>query len=165
MHNNQGVRKNVICYIGWYNLGININEKLKIFFSNFNEKLKGVVKKDKKIEYSKYKNPSCEAIFVIIFNAMRKKTQSQSTWLMNTKFSYMYVSLYYAYSHLSVSIWLISCHIYLAQRIYYYTYTKNMEVLSCIFNCITTYRVQFRMRLWVLFKKGRQTKQIKVGVF
>jgi len=48
----QGVRKNVICYIrpvvGWYNLGININEKLKIFFSNFNEKLKGVVKKDKK---------------------------------------------------------------------------------------------------------------------
>jgi hypothetical protein len=47
----QGVRKNVICYIrpvvGWYNLGININEKLKIFFSNFNEKLKGVVKKDK----------------------------------------------------------------------------------------------------------------------
>jgi hypothetical protein len=52
----QGVRKNVICYIrpvvGWYNLGININEKLK-----------GVVKKDKKIEYSKYKNPSCEAIF------------------------------------------------------------------------------------------------------
>ena len=50
----QGVRKNVICYIrpvvGWYNLGININEKLK-----------GVVKKDKKIEYSQYKNPSCEA--------------------------------------------------------------------------------------------------------
>ncbi len=50
----QEVRKNVICYIrpvvGWYNLGININEKLK-----------GVVKKDKKIEYSKYKNPSCEA--------------------------------------------------------------------------------------------------------
>ena len=48
----QGARKNVICYIrpvvGWYNLGININEKLKIFFSNFNEKLKGVVKKDKK---------------------------------------------------------------------------------------------------------------------
>jgi len=48
----QGVRKNLICYIrpvvGWYNLGININEKLKIFFSNFNVKLKGVVKKDKK---------------------------------------------------------------------------------------------------------------------
>ncbi len=41
-----------ICYIrpvvGWYNLGININEKLKFFFSNFNEKLKGVVNKDKK---------------------------------------------------------------------------------------------------------------------
>ena len=49
----QGVRKNVICYIrpvvGWYNLGININEKLKFFFSNFNEKLKGVVKKTKKL--------------------------------------------------------------------------------------------------------------------
>ena len=49
----QGVRKNVICYIrpvvGWYNLGININEKLKNFFSNFNEKLKGVVEKDKKL--------------------------------------------------------------------------------------------------------------------
>ena len=36
--------------VGWSNLGININEKLK-----------GVVKKDKKIEYSQYKNPSCEA--------------------------------------------------------------------------------------------------------
>jgi hypothetical protein len=58
------MRKNVICYIrpvvGWYNLGININEKLKKIFLRKNEKLKGVVKKDKKIEYSKYKNPSCE---------------------------------------------------------------------------------------------------------
>ena len=48
----QGVRKNVICYIrpvvGWYNLGININEKLKKIFLRKNEKLKGVVKKDKK---------------------------------------------------------------------------------------------------------------------
>jgi len=37
--------------------------KAKKSFSIFNEKLKGVVKKGKKIEYSKYKNPSCEAIF------------------------------------------------------------------------------------------------------
>ena len=48
----QEVRKNVICYIrpvvGWYNLGININEKLKKNFLRKNEKLKGVVKKDKK---------------------------------------------------------------------------------------------------------------------
>ena len=36
-------------------LSININEKLKKN-SNINEKLKGVVKKDKKIEYYKYKN-------------------------------------------------------------------------------------------------------------
>jgi hypothetical protein len=41
----------------------NFNEKLKKKFSSFNEKLKGVVKKDKKIEYSNYENPSCEAIF------------------------------------------------------------------------------------------------------
>jgi hypothetical protein len=32
--------------VGWCILGININEKLKIFFSNF--KLKEVVKKEKK---------------------------------------------------------------------------------------------------------------------
>ncbi len=134
----QEVRKNVICYtrpvVGWWILAkISTKSWKKIFLtsSNFNEKLKGVVKKDKKIEYSKYKNPSCEAIFVIIFNAMRKKTQSQSTWLMNAKFSYMYVSLYYAYSHLSVSIWLISCQIYHAQPAkcdYFWDFSKTKTI-------------------------------------
>ncbi len=56
-----------------YNLLHKAGGRVVNFGENINEKLKGVVKKDKKIEYSKYKNPICEAIFVIIFNAMRKK--------------------------------------------------------------------------------------------
>ena len=40
---------NLLHKVGWCILGININKKLKKKFSYFNEKLKGVVKKYKKI--------------------------------------------------------------------------------------------------------------------